>query len=418
MRSSPSLPNGHSPTFTRRTVLRGAGAAALIGSPSFGATNSDAESRDTLVMVFLRGGMDGVSMVVPHGDDDYYRPRPQSAVPASKVHDLDGYFGLNHAAAPLMPLYKSGRLAIATAVGHAVDTRSHFQSMRHIEEAHTGPGSVGSGWIARHLNVTSQRGTGPGRAIALNSTLPTALQGGPATIPVPSLASFGFGGPEESRKARMKCLQRMYQAAPEPDRGSGLAALGLVHEFGSIDFAGRTPEGGAEYPKCKVGRGLYEAASLIKSRSGVEVIEADSGGWDDHRATGPVDGAFAKRTNELALALDAFMTDLGEDAERVTVVVISEFGRTLLENGSGGTAHGRGGVAMLLGGEHVVGGKLYSQWPGLSEDELDNGALRVTLDARDILAEILQKRLHTADMGAVLPGHTPTLHGMLRARPS
>jgi len=279
---------------------------------------------------------------------------------------------------------------------------------------------VGSGWLARHLNVTPQSGTGPGRAIALESTLPFALQGGPATIPVPSLAEFGFGGEEASRAGRMACLQRMYGAAPEPDASSGLAALGLVEELAAIDFVNRRPSGGADYPEGKLGRSLYQAASLIKSRSDVEVIEADSGDWDDHRATGPLDGAFAKRTHGLARALDAFMTDLGEEAERVTTLIISEFGRTLLENGSGGTAHGRGGLAMVLGGSQVVGGQLhgqpdaqrYTEWPGLAEEQLDDGAIRMTVDVRDVMAEVLEKRLHTADLRAVLPGHTPKPLGL------
>ncbi len=400
--------------FTRRTVLQAAGAATLVGSAGCGGLRRR-EPHDTLVLVFLRGGMDSLSLLVPHGDDAYYRARPKTGVPSSQVHDLDGYFGLSQVGEPLIPLYESGRLALAPAVGHAVDTRSHFQSMRHVEEAYKGAGSVGSGWVARHLNVTPQSGAGPGRAIALDSTLPFSLQGGPATIPVPSLADFGFGGLEASRARRMACLQRMYGAAPEPDRSSGRAALGLVHELAAIDFVHRTPNGGAQYPEGKLGRGLFEAASLIKNHSGVEVIEVDSGDWDDHRATGPLDGAFAARMNGVAKALSAFSTDLGEDADRVTTLVISEFGRTLLENGSGGTAHGRGGVAMILGGAHVMGGQLHGDWPGLTDEQLDDGAIRVTVDVRDVMAEILKKRLHTADLDSVLLGHTPSMPGLLRA---
>lgn len=404
--------------LSRRTVLRAAGAAgaaALTGGIGHARDDSDRGDRDTFVMVFVRGGMDSFSLLVPHGDDAYFRARPQTSVPKSMVHDIDGYFGLNRAASPLLPLYREGRLAVATAVGHAVDTRSHFQSMRHVEEAFTGPGSIGSGWIARHLSVTPQTGSGPGRAIALSSTLPTALQGGPSTIPVPSLADFGFHGPDAGRAARVASLRRMYGLAPDPDKSAGLAALGLAEEFASIDFSNRIPEGGAEYPQTKLGRGLYEAASLIKARTGVEVIEADSGDWDDHQSTGPRDGAFAARSRDLSSSLSAFMADLGSDAERVTILVISEFGRTLDENGSGGTAHGRGGVGMILGGSHVVGGKLYGDWPGIGEEELEGGALRVTLDVRNVLAEILVKRLRTANLGAVLPGHAPSTPGMLRS---
>ncbi|WP_419190376.1 DUF1501 domain-containing protein [Saltatorellus ferox] len=369
------------------------------------------------MVIFLRGGMDGLSLVVPYGDDLYYKRRRRIAVPRSKVHDLDGYFGLNDAAGALLPLYESGRLAIAQLVGHVQASRSHFQSMRHIEEANAEIGTLGSGWIARHLAHTPASGTGPARAIALQSTLPPALQGGPATVPVPSLASFGFRGPASGRSARMACLERMYASAPEPHRSSGVAALGLVHELAAIDFVHRKPAGGAEYPKGKFGRALYETASLIKSRTGVEVIEADFGGWDDHRDLGPTDGAFAARAHELSEALGAFMTDLGDDAERVTILVLSEFGRGAGMNGSGGTSHGRGGTALVLGGAHVQGGRIHGAWPGLGRDQLDNGAIQVTLDVRDLLSETLSHRLGTSNLDAVLPGHSPTPLGIL-SRPS
>lgn len=406
------------PTFTRRTMLRAAGAAALAASTACEVATSPPKGRredpDTFVMIFLRGGMDGVSLIVPHGDDLYRARRPKIAVPASDIHDLDGYFGLNRVAASLLPLYETGRLAVVQAVGHGQSSRSHFQSMRHVEEANANIGSLGSGWIARHLNVTPPSGSGPGRAIALQCTLPPSLQGGPATIPVPSLANYGWRGERAGQAARMASLRRMYEGAPEPDRGSGVAALGLVKEFAAIDFVNRTPEGGAEYPRGQLGRALFETASLIKSRTGIEVIEADFGGWDDHQTLGPVRGAFAKRARELSDALGAFMADLGEDAERVTVLVMSEFGRGMHENGSGGTSHGRGGTAMILGGSHVVGGQIHGKWPGLERDQLDHGALRVTMDVRDLLGEILEKRLGTGDLKTVLPDYTPTFPGVLR----
>ncbi|MEM1449944.1 MAG: DUF1501 domain-containing protein [Planctomycetota bacterium] len=401
---------------TRRDVLRFgacAGAVTLASGARAVARATGPGPRDTLVVVFLRGGLDGLSLVVPYADGDYYAQRPATAVPQADTIDLDGFFGLNRAAAPLHPLFSSGRLAFVHTCGFPHPTRSHFEAMRRIEEAEASGGPVGSGWLARHLDATSPVGSS-GRAIAVDRTLPTSLQGGPATLPIPRMDEFRYGGPVATRAARVARLDAMYRAASEPDRGGGLTAQALLATFASIDFAGRVPAGGAVYPPGTFGAGLYEAATLIKSGVGMEAIEVDLGGWDDHSHTGPVSGDFAVRSAELADGLAAFLADLEGDADRTTVLVHSEFGRRVDENGSGGSDHGRAGVAMVLGGTQVLGGVVHRQWTGLATPQLDDGALPVHIDLRDVIGEILVDRLHTPDVASVLRGHVPTPLGLVQ----
>ncbi|MEM9379301.1 MAG: DUF1501 domain-containing protein [Planctomycetota bacterium] len=390
-----------------------AGVVALASGARAVARPAGPGARDTLVVVFLRGGMDGLSLVVPYADGDYYSQRPLTGVPQADTIDLDGFFGLNRAASALHPLFASGRLAFVHTCGFPHPTRSHFEAMRRIEEAEAVGGPVGSGWLARHLHATAPVGAS-GRAIAVDRTLPTSLQGGPATLPIPVMDAFRFGGPAATRAARVARLEEMYARASEPDRGGGLTAQELLATFGAIDFVGRVPTNGATYPAGKFGTGLYEAATLIKADVGIEAIEVDLGGWDDHSHTGPVGGDFAARAAELADGLAAFVVDLDVDSERTTVLVHSEFGRRVDENGSGGSDHGRAGVAMVLGGSHVLGGVVHRQWSGLASHQLDDGALPVGIDLRDVLGEVLVDRLRTPDVVAVLRGHVPAPLGLVQ----
>lgn len=406
-----------SPRTTRRDLLRaGAGCTAALmssGARAFASGSLDSPAaRDTLVLVFLRGGMDGLSLFVPVGDADYYIQRPTLGVPAQRTINLDGFFGLNDAAAPLYPHFAAGELAVVHGCGIAHPTRSHFEAMRRMEEAHVGGGTFGSGWLARHLQATPPVQAGGGRAIAIDRTLPTAMQGGFASIPIPRLAEFGFSGPLATQVARANRLDAMYSRASQPDRGGGLTALDLASTVDAIDFT-RAPSGGAVYPSSSFGEGLYETATLIKAGTSVEAVEVDYGGWDDHSHEGPVGGFFAGRIHDLANGLSAFLTDLGPDAERTTVVVMSEFGRRVDENGAGGCDHGRGGAVMVLGGSHVNGGVVHRLWPGLQSQNLDDGALPVSIDIRHVMAEILTERMGTADLAAALPGFSPTPLGLV-----
>lgn len=404
---------GHS----RRDLLRmgaAGGAFALASGARAAVRPLDSEANDTLVLIFLRGGMDGLSMLVPTVEDALYNERPTLGVRAANTLDLDGFFGLNETGSRLLPWYQSGNLAFVHAVGSPNPTRSHFEAQRRIEQAAITGGVLQSGWLARHLRDTAPAvPTSSGRAIAIDRTLPTVMQGGPSAIPIASLAEFELGGPIATRDARAARIEAMMNLAPAPDGPAGITNLATVAALGSLDFETRPIDSGVDYPSSKFGQSLYEAATLIKSGVPVEAIEVDSGGWDHHGLAAPLTGRFASRLNDLSSGLDAFMADLRNDADRVTVLVMSEFGRRVDENGSAGFDHGRGGVAMVLGGRHVNGGVVHRDWPGLSPADLDDGALQVTTDIRDIISEVLVKRMNTSDLSAALPGYTPNFLGLV-----
>ncbi len=406
-------PGAHS----RRDVLRmgaAGGAFAMASGARAMARPQTGGGRDTLVLVFLRGGADALSMVVPTQEAALYAARPTLGVSAQNTTSLDGFFGLNEVGARLLPWYLSGNLAFVHAVGSPNPTRSHFEAMRRLEQGAMTGGVLQEGWLARHLRDTAPpTPTSSARAIAIDRTLPTVMQGGPAALPILTLAEFGLGGPPATRLARAGRLETMMNAAPLPDGPAGLTNLSTIEQLAPLDFGGRPLPPGVDYPPTKFGQSLYEAATLIKSGAPVEAIEVDSGGWDHHGFLGPLDGRFALRLRELSWGLDGLMSDLGGDADRVTIVVMSEFGRRVDENGSGGFDHGRGGVAMVLGGSHVNGGVVHSNWPGLEPADLDGKALAVTTDIRDVISEVLVKRMNTANLAVALPNYTPSFLGLV-----
>lgn len=402
---------------SRRDVLRmgaAGGAIALSGGARVFASPAGPGGRDVLVFVFLRGGADGLSIVVPYQDADLYAFRPTLGVQQADVVDLDGFFGFNRVAQPLVDLYRAGNLAIVHAVGSLNPTRSHFEAMRRIEQGAIFGGTLPDGWLARHLRVTAPADPlATGRAVAVDRVLPTSMQGSPDAIPISRLSEFTLGGPASTRLARRARLESMLAAAPAPDGPLGSTTLGLIEAFDPLDFAGRPVGPGIAYPDSSFGRALYEAATVIKSGISIEAIEIDMGDWDHHGLVGPLNGRLATRLDDLARGLRAFMDDLGTDRDRVTLVCHSEFGRRVDENGSAGFDHGRGGIAMVLGGAHVHGGQVYGTWPGLSMAQQDDKALSVTTDIRHVIGEVLVRRLQTADLGAVLPGYTPGFLGLV-----
>lgn len=402
--------------LTRRDALRAAavgGALTLTSGVRVHARPRSA-ARDTLVVVFLRGGADGLSIVVPYQDPHYHALRPTLGIGAADVSDLDGTFGLCRTAGALRPWYDAGQLAFVQAIGGVNPTRSHFEAMWRIEQAAVAGGNLGSGWLGRHLESTAPASpAATARGVAVGPTLPGALNGSPETMAVQCLGDLRLGGPAATVPARAAAMHAMLAATPPPDGPRGATSLRFLEALHGIDFAGRTPAGGAVYPASNFGRALHETATLILADLGVEAIEVDLGGWDHHRFSGPLDGALAGKVRTLSEGLAAFLTDLGPAADRTTVLVLSEFGRRVDENGSSGFDHGRGGLAMVLGGAHVRGGQVHGVWPGLAPHQLDDDALAVTTDVRDLFAELLVRRMGTADLSAVLPGHTPTPLGVV-----
>lgn len=401
---------------SRRDFLKlGAGAGALALTSGTRVFGQPLQQRpDAVLVIFLRGGADGLGIVSPFGDDELFNQRPALALSGSDVINLDGFYGLNASAGPLYRLFAEGELAFVHACGSLNPTRSHFEAMRRIEQAAIFGGNLPQGYLARHLDDAPPFVPGGGRAVAIDRTLPTVMQGADATLPIPKLADFTLGGPLATRSSRMDRLRAMLEASPEPERSAGLTTLSLVSALSSIDFETRPTDGGAIYPATKFGQGLYEAATLLKSGVGIEAVEVDFGGWDHHQNLGPTgDGRLARMLRELSMGLLSFRADMGSFMKSTTVLVLSEFGRRVDMNGSLGTDHGRGGVAMVMGGPQVNGGQVYGTWPGLTLADQDDRALAVTTDIRDVISEILVKRLQTPNIANVLPNYTPQFLGIL-----
>lgn len=401
----------HDTTDRRGFLVRlGAlGAAAWVAPRPGWAAVSGSSRRPVLVTVFLRGGADALNLVVPHEEPAYYQSRPTIAVPppgrSEGALPLDARFGLHPAMEPLHAWYRGGRLAVVHAVGRPGATRSHFEEQDVWETAdlHNDPGTAG--WINRYLQST--RGEGPVRAVCFGGRLVRALRGPAPAQAVRDLGELDLKAHRLPRRRLKRLLERLHAGEGDPVCDAGRAALDAVAELGALDTAGYRPAAGAAYPDSRLGRGLAQAAQLIKAELGVEVVACERGGWDTHQNQGGVEGAQARRAGDLAAALTAFAQDLGPRLDRVLVLVMSEFGRTLRENGSKGTDHGRGGALWLLGGR-TRGGAVHGSWPGLSKDSLHRGReLAVGTDFRDVLLEVLGRHLGHPDPLALLRGHKP-----------
>jgi uncharacterized protein (DUF1501 family) len=375
---------------------------------------------DVLVCLFLRGGADGLHLVAPYGDDGYYAGRPRIAVPrpddtraaaAERGLPLDGFFALHPLLAPLHEIYRAGRLAIVHAAGTPDQTRSHFEAMATMERG-VADGSVStSGWLGRHLHTTSGASFSPLRAVAIGDVLPQSLEGTLGATAVHSLDEFRLALPAGWSEGFQAALAGLYGGG-DPVADAGHETLKLLKALDRLEPARYQPEGGARYPEGTFGRGLREIAQLIKADLGLEVACLDLGGWDSHIAQGALlDGLM----RDLAGGLAAFHADLGDHMERVTLVAMSEFGRRVQENGGLGTDHGRATCFFLMGGG-IHGGRVLARWPGLAADRLEGpGDLPVTTDYRDLLAEVVARRLRNPDWAQVFPDYRATFQGLCRA---
>lgn len=406
-------------SFSRRAVLGGSAsltAAALLSGQARASARRGA-GRPVLVQVFLRGAMDGLTTVVPHADGDLYAWRPTLAVPppggALGARDLDGFFGLAPAAAPLLTPYSDGHLAIVHAAGSIDPTRSHFDAFARMElgDPSLPPGTVSDGWLARTLVATQAQASSPLRAIGASDRLPHALLGAPRALPVPHFDGFVFPGRARTALERVMALEATYLRRPAPVGPAALDTLASLGLLASVDFAGHVPAHGARYPDSLLGARLRHTAALIKAGTGVEVITLDVDGWDLHADLGPLDGNMARLLDDLTRSLEAFYLDLLAHLDDYVLVCLSEFGRRVAENASAGTDHGHGNVLFVMGGR-VNGGRVFTDWPGLAADDLDHGDLAITTDYRDVLGEVLQNRLGITDLAAIFPQHAFTFPGV------
>jgi uncharacterized protein (DUF1501 family) len=361
-----------------------------------------------LVAIFQRGAADGLNIVVPHGEPRYYAmrpgiavPRPSGADPRNTAVDLDGFFGLHPALAPLKPLYESRHLAIVHAAGSPDPTRSHFDAQDYMESGTPGLKATSDGWLNRALSH-AEVALSPVRAVALGAVLPRSMRGRNNAVAIENLNNFQVRDDGAS-----KIFQAMYGGSPDKIlNGTARETFDAVALLQSL--AKQPYQPAAEYPNGTFGHSLRQIARLIKSDVGVEVAFADIGGWDHHvNEVGPraSEGLLAQRLNEFGSSLLAFWMDLGDRVADVTVVTMSEFGRTARENGNHGTDHGHANVMFVMGGD-VRGGKVYGEWPGLADHQLYEGRdLALTTDFRDVLGELVHTHLGNRDLRAVFPGY-------------
>ncbi|MDQ6611850.1 MAG: DUF1501 domain-containing protein [Gemmatimonadota bacterium] len=415
---------------TRRQFVGTAGAvtiAALLPTwlPRVVMAQS-ASSRDIMISVFLSGGVDGMSMVAPFGDPAYYtgRPtiniaRPDAAGTGAKLTALDGFFGFSPGMAPLFPAYQAGDLLVVHATGSVNASRSHFDAQRYMEVGKPADPTVVTGWLGRHLATMSPlKATASLRAVGITTGMPLTLSGAPKALPIPSPGNFTIGGSAATATARAQFMTANYANAPDPVHANALDTTNTIALLQSININGYTPRQGAVYPTSGFGNQLKAAAALIKADVGIEAAHMFYGGWDSHsnQGTGP-GGAMHVRMTDLSTSLAAFYADVmqGTTANNVTLVIVSEFGRNARENGNGGTDHGRGNVMFAMGKKIAGGRVLTNGWPGLATENLESGQdLRVTLDHRDVLAEIVQNRLLNPNVSTVFPGFAPTVRGVTR----
>ncbi len=417
-------------TDTRRRFLESA--AVLGGTVAWPAwmprlafaPRQTAPRGDTLVVVFLRGAADALNVVVPHAEAAYYARRPTLGIPrpddrraaaSLRALDLDGFFGLHPALRPLLPAWQAGHLAPVHACGAPDESRSHFRAMELMERGVDDERGPASGWIGRHLASANTGNASPLRAVGLGQLPQRSLSGAVPVSALRSIADFHLGGDARAVAQMQAALTSLY-GGPEPLSVVGQETLDILDTLQALDPLGYAPAGDARYPESEFGVGLRQVAMLIKAEVGLEVAAVDVGGWDTHFAQGGSEGLMAGLLADLAAGLAAFHADLYDHASRLTIVVMSEFGRRAQENASLGTDHGHGSLMLLLGG-NVVGGRIHGRWPGLGPDQLIGpGDLAVTTDYRDVLAEVCVKRLNNPDVRAVFPDYAATLHGFVRQR--
>jgi uncharacterized protein (DUF1501 family) len=397
--------------FSRRQFLRSTGALAALGAvPGFlgrALAASSASSGKTLVLVFLRGGADGLSIVPPVGDPAYRALRPTIALaPPGKdggALRLDDVFALHPALSPLLPLWSDGTLAIVHAAGLAGATRSHFDAQDFCESGTPGLKSTADGWLNRAVKGAPGP-DGAFRVVAMQPTLPRMLVGDAPAVAMSSLGQFRLpGGPGGS-----SAFDALYaQAVDTALRTTGIETFEALREAGSAKLAQLPPDNGATYGNAPIARRLQDVARLIRSGVGLQVAVTDMGGWDTHVGEGTEKGQLASRLAELGEALAAFARDLGTRWADTRVVVMTEFGRTARENGNRGTDHGTASVMLVLGGG-VRGGRVVGGYRGLGRSQLfEERDLAIGTDVRSVLWEAVQGQLALHEASRVFPGFSP-----------
>ena len=397
--------------ISRRYFLK-SGAVALAsfaGTPPFLvrtalAQENAAHGKDhpIIITIFQRGAADGVSMVVPFGDGFYESARPQIAIPQpsrgadERAIDLDGFFGLHPSLVSLKQIYDAGHLAIVHAAGSPDSTRSHFDAQDYMESGAPGNKSVSDGWLNRYLQSNREQDASAFRAVALSPTMPRSLAGSAPAVSMQRVSSFGIHGGRSTPE-----IEGMFADLYKD-------TFDAVKTLRSATEKEYTPAAGVQYPNTPFSQSLQQIAQLIKSNVGVEVAFADVGGWDTHANQGSSRGQLANQLRNFGDGLAALYRDLGDQMRNVVILTMTEFGRAIRQNGSGGTDHGHASCLFVAGGP-VKGGRVYGRWPGLAPEQLYQGRdLALTTDFRNVFSEILVKHMRTKDVARVFPNYNPT----------
>jgi len=399
--------------ISRRYFIKGGGIAMLgmASLPSFlqrAVAESAAPNKKKMVVLFQRGAMDGLNVVVPFAEPNYYRLRPTIAIPQPQsgsldaALDLDGFFGLHPSLQPLVPLFQRGQLAVVQAVGSPDPTRSHFDAQDFMESGTPGVKATEDGWLNRAMQSMPEETASPFRAVAFGPYLPRTLAGSAPAVAIPDLKQFKMYGPQQTVEGGFEAMYA--QTVDQALRGVGTETFEAIDQLKKINPDAYQPENGAEYPTSRFGRSLMEIAELFKADVGLEVAFLDSGGWDHHVNEGGVQGQLSNLLRDLGQGIAAFHQDMGDRMGDVVFVSMSEFGRTAHENGNRGTDHGHANCMFVMGGD-VKGGKVYTRWPGMNDGQLyQDRDLAVTTDYRSVLGEIMTQHMGDRDLKAVFPG--------------
>jgi uncharacterized protein (DUF1501 family) len=399
-------------------AMVGIGSTPFWLSRALYAADAPSPRKKILVAIFQRGAVDGLNVVVPHGEQRYYNLRPSIAIPrpdstADSAIDLDGFFGLHPSLRPLKPIYDSGRMAIVHAVGSPDPTRSHFDAQDYMESGTPGLKATSDGWLNRAIPLEKGSAISPVRAVSMTPDLPRALRGHNDAVAINNLNDFQVRDPRGSAT-----FESMYAGTLDKVlNGTGRETFDAVKLMQSIQKQTYTPANGSKYPNGRLGQSMQQIARLIKADVGLEVAFTDVGGWDTHVnevAQKPSQGQLANLLNDFGQSIAAFYQDLGDRMADVTVVTMSEFGRTARENGNRGTDHGHANVMFAIGGD-INGGKVHGEWPGLAEEQLyENRDLNLTTDFRDVLGELVTRHLGNRQIANVFPGYDdPKFRGLI-----
>jgi len=401
---------------SRRFFLRN-GALALAGTtvlPAFltravmAATTEATAQGKRLVVIFQRGAADGLNVVIPWREPNYYAMRPTIAIPQNKVLDLDGFFGLHPAMASLQPLFQQGHLAIVHATGSPDGTRSHFDAQDYMESGTPGVKSTRDGWLNRALQAEDLHRRQPGtafRAVALGPDVPRTLEGKIQALAISNVQDFAVGGRGAKPAPVATAFESMYGGSSDSLlHSAGDSTFEAIKMLRATDPAHYAPSPDANYPDSPFAKNMKQIAQLLKSNLGLEAAFTDLTGWDTHENQGSVDGQLANRLRDFSDSIAAFWRDMGQDSENITLVTMSEFGRTAHQNGTGGTDHGHANAMFVLGG-NVKGGKVYGKWPGLEDHQLNEGRdLAITTDYRQVLGEVVSKTIGATNLEVTFPG--------------